>query len=421
MKAEIFPSLAEGIVKIPPSKSMSHRAIICASLAKGTSVIKNVAYSKDIKVTIEGMKQLGADIQTLEDSLIIKGIDTFKEVSDEVYCHESGSTLRFFIPIFSLTNAPVKLTGVKRLLQRPQTVYKTLFEQQGLSFIQDETSIQIKESLKPGNYTIQGDVSSQFISGLLFTLPLLKEDSTIHIQPPFESRSYVDLTIQMLKTYGVQASFLDDLTIQIKGNQSYKACDYTIEGDYSQLAFYGVLGAINNDIEIKGISHTSLQGDKEIIPILKSMGCQIENTEYGYKVMKSNLNATNIDLNNCPDLGPILCVLASCAKGTTHIYNAGRLRLKESDRIAAMEEELKKFNVNITSTEDEIFIEGTTNFITNKTLHGHNDHRIVMALSILASISNQSCVIDDAQAITKSYPDFFKDLASLGIGVKLYD
>lgn len=421
MKAEIFPSLAEGTVKIPPSKSMSHRAIICASLAKGTSIIKNVAYSKDIKVTIEGMKQLGADIQTFEDHLIIKGIDTFKEVSDEVYCHESGSTLRFFIPIFSLINAPVKLTGVKRLLQRPQTVYKKMFEQQGLSFIQDETSIQIKESLKPGNYIIQGDVSSQFISGLLFTLPLLKEDSIIHIQPPFESRSYVDLTIQMLKTYGIQVSFLDDLTIQVKGNQFYKACDYTIEGDYSQLAFYGVLGAINNDIEITGISHTSLQGDKEIIPILKSMGCQIKNTEYGYKVMKSNLNAANIDLNNCPDLGPILCVLASCAKGTTYIYNAARLRLKESDRIAAMEEELKKFNVNISSTEDEIFIEGTSGFDTNILLHGHNDHRIVMALSILASIAEKSCIIDDAQAITKSYPDFFKDLASLGIGVKLYD
>ena len=419
MKACIAPSTCSGHVVIPPSKSMAHRAIICASLANGTSVIKNVAYSQDIKTTIAGMQQLGADIRMEADQVTVTGIKDFTIKNKEVFCCESGSTLRFFIPIFSLCNQEITFTGQGRLLQRPQKVYEDLFHAQGLTFRQDASGITIRECLKSGDITLQGDVSSQFISGLLFTLPLLQEDSTIHILPPFESRSYVDLTLQMLKTYGIQASFEDDLTIHIPGNQQYTACDYTIEGDYSQLAFFAVLAACNHDLTITGVHHDSRQGDKKILSILKDFGVRIEEVKNGYHIYKSSLHGCRIDLADCPDLGPILTVLAMYSPGNTNIYNAGRLRIKESDRIEAMEQELRKFGVDIHSTEDEIFIAGNSSYTCTSELSSHNDHRIVMALSVAAACSNTPCSIDGAQAIQKSYPTFFEDLQSIGGKVEL--
>lgn len=414
MKVRISPSKCDGTVEIPPSKSMAHRAIICASLANGKSTITNVAYSQDIKTTIEGMRLLGADIEMKEDSVIVDGIKDFSALKqEEVFCCESGSTLRFFIPLFSLCNQTVRFTGQGRLMQRPQKVYETIFHEQGLSFEQSEQEICIHETLKSGEYTLQGDVSSQFISGLLFTLPFMKEDSTIHIVAPFESKSYVDLTLQMLETFGVKSYYKNETTIIVPGNQKYKPFDYEIEGDYSQLAFFAVLGAIQNDLTITGVAHESKQGDKQIIDILKSFGVKIEEVKRGYKIYKSKLQGTAIDLSNCPDLGPILTVLGMYSLGNTRIYNARRLRIKESDRIEAMEIELKKFGVNITSTEDEIQICGSTNYTCNKNLYGHNDHRIVMALSVATTCSQSFCVIDDAQAINKSYPTFFEDLSKI--------
>lgn len=419
MKARVAPTACSGHVAIPPSKSMAHRAIICAALAQGTSVIKNVAYSQDIKTTIAGMQQLGADIRMEEDQVTITGIQDFTVQQKEVFCCESGSTLRFFIPIFSLCNQEITFTGQGRLMQRPQKVYEDLFHSQSLFFEQNASGITIRERLRPGDITLKGDVSSQFISGLLFTLPMLKEDSTIHILPPFESRSYVDLTLQMLETFGVHASFTDELTIHIPGNQKYKAADYSIEGDYSQLAFFAVLAAINNDLTITGVHHNSRQGDKKILSILKDFGVRMEEVENGYHIYKSRLHGNAVDLADCPDLGPILTVLAMYSPGNTRIYNAGRLRIKESDRIEAMEQELRKFHVDIHSTENEIFISGGTDYTCDTELSAHNDHRIVMALSVAASCSNSICTIEGAQAINKSYPTFFDDLKAIGGKVEL--
>lgn len=410
MEVQVFPSPCQGEVHIPPSKSMAHRAIICAALAKGTSTITNVAYSKDILATIEGMKQLGAKIEQKADTLLIEGISDFQHLqSHEIFCNESGSTLRFFIPIFSLCKQPLTFTGAGRLLQRPQKVYGEIFHEKGLSFEQNEKGIHIQQALPSGEYQIKGDVSSQFISGLLFALPLLEEDSLLHILPPFESRAYVDLTLQMLEHFGVKAYFKDDHTLYIPGKQSYQAQNYEIEGDFSQFAFFAVYAAISGNITITGISHTSKQGDKAILNILKSFGARIVEEEHGYTFHKSVLHGSDIDLANCPDLGPILCVLAMYSLGNTHIYHAGRLRIKESDRIAAMEMELRKFGVNITSTEDDIYIQGGQDFTCKDKLCGHNDHRIVMALSVATACSLASAIIEDAQAIQKSYPTFFED------------
>lgn len=422
MKVKIFPSKVSGSVIIPPSKSMSHRAIIAASLAKGTSTITNLAYSDDIKITIEGMKQLGAKITCFENSAVIEGINEFKTLENNtVFCKESGSTLRFFIPIFSLCNQVVRFTGENRLLKRPQAIYENMFKQQGISYIQDEHKIEIGGSLTPSNYELDGNVSSQFISGLLFALPLLKEDSTITIKEPYESRSYVDLTLEILQLYGIEATYTASNVLYIKGNQTYKACDYKIEGDYSQLGFFAVLGAINNDIKCLGLKHDSKQGDKQIIDILKNAGATIDTIEDGYLVHKSNLCTNEIDLQDCPDLGPILNVMAMFTP-STRIYNASRLRYKESDRIQAMEDELLKLGVNIQTSESEIIIKQKDSYTCNQVLSGHKDHRIVMSLSVLATLLDKPIVIEEAEYINKSYPNFFEDLASLNVKVeKNYD
>lgn len=414
MIARVQPSICEGSVHIPPSKSMSHRAILCASLAKGTSVIRNVAFSKDIIATIEGMRQLGARITIDGDCVTIKGIADFAHLqSDTIACGESGSTLRFFIPLFSLCDQPIHFLGEGRLLDRPQQVYADVFEKQRLYFKQDKQGIHIKGSLQPDTFTLQGDVSSQFMSGLLFALPLLPKDSILSILPPFASKPYVELTLQMMALYGVHASFIGEHTIRIPGGQQYKPHDYTIEGDYSQLAFFAVLAAINHDLTITGVQHETRQGDKQIISILRSFGVLIDEIPYGYRVHKSTCVAHAIDVEDCPDLGPILCVLGMFSQGETHIYHAGRLRIKESDRIAAMEEALTIFGVDIRTSDDKIWIRGNTTYTANKELCGHNDHRIVMALCIAALCSASTCTIGDAQAIQKSYPAFFDDIKAI--------
>lgn len=419
MRARITPAkIDSGNITIPPSKSLAHRAIICACLAPGRSVISNIDYSVDIRATIEGMRHLGASIKEDKDTLFIDGIETFQYDGDVVNCHESGSTLRFFLPLFSLTGKRATFSGSKRLIERPQNVYEMLFQEQGIDFVRTYPNIIIDGRLKPGELTLKGNVSSQFITGLLFALPLLEADSKIHIEPPFESRSYVDLTIQMLKRFQIIVECEDAYTLAIKGNQQYQPTDVLVEGDYSQLVFWASLGVLNHSVETHGLDLHSLQGDKKTIDIFQSMNAGIKVLDDGYQFCPGTLNGTVIDLNDCPDLGPMLFALATQANGKTTFQNAGRLRIKESDRIEAMETELKKLGCSISSTFGTVTITGPVKLQGNVTLHGHNDHRIVMALSILATIADEPITIDDAQAISKSYPGFFKDLASCGIFIE---
>ncbi len=419
MRARITPTkIDSGNITIPPSKSLAHRAIICACLAPGRSVISNIDYSVDIRATIEGMRHLGASIKEDKDTLFIDGIETFQYDGDVVNCHESGSTLRFFLPLFSLTGKRATFSGSKRLIERPQNVYEMLFQEQGIDFVRTYPNIIIDGRLKPGELTLKGNVSSQFITGLLFALPLLEADSKIHIEPPFESRSYVDLTIQMLKRFQIIVEYEDAYTLAIKGNQQYQPTDVLVEGDYSQLVFWASLGVLNHSVETHGLDLHSLQGDKKTIDIFQSMNAGIKVLDDGYQFCPGTLNGTVIDLNDCPDLGPMLFALATQANGKTTFQNAGRLRIKESDRIEAMETELKKLGCSISSTFGTVTITGPVKLQGNVTLHGHNDHRIVMALSILATIADEPITIDDAQAISKSYPGFFKDLASCGIFIE---
>ena len=415
MQATVYPSPVSGTVVVPPSKSFAHRAILCAALAGGHSEVHNLTYSQDVRATIEGMRALGARIETHDTWAEIEGVpDLTAFAGGVVDCNESGSTLRFLIPLFAQCGRPVTFVGRNRLLQRPQTVYQEVFQERGLSYAHREDGITIQGPLPAGEYVLAGDVSSQFISGLLFLLPLLPGDSVIRIRPPYESRSYVELTLQVMEAFGVKASYKDPYTLCIPGGQRYQATRYTVEGDYSQLAFFAVLGALFGQVTCLGVSQGSLQGDGVILPILKRFGAQVQPVDGGFSIAKGDLTGGEIDLSDCPDLGPILTVLGAFSQGETHLSHAARLRYKESDRAQAMETELKKLGVTISSGEDDLYIRGNSSYEGGVAVDGHLDHRIVMSLAVAAMGCCQPVTIGGAQAIEKSYPGFFTDFQQVG-------
>ena len=418
MRVTVYPSKKSGTVAVPPSKSAAHRAIIAACLASGESAIRNVSESEDMKATIGAMEALGAKIKRTGDVLKINGTGGVpKKETVTADCRESGSTLRFLIPLFSLCGGEVALKGSKRLMERPQDVYETLFEEQGLFFARGE-QVRLHGALRGGELIIRGDISSQFITGLLFTLPLLAEDSVVHILPPFESASYVKLTLRVLEVFGIRAEFADTYTLLIPGKQTYRPCDYTVEGDFSQLAFWAVRGAIGAETACTGVDLKSEQGDKVILDHIAAVGgnvCVIDKTAV---VFPGERKGTVIDLADCPDLGPILTVLGAFCEGELRIENAARLRMKESDRIAAMEEELKKLGVRIASDENSITVNGRIPMRAPVTVQAHNDHRIAMSLAVFAASAEYPVTISGAECVRKSYPDFFEVLGSTGVKVE---
>lgn len=419
MNLKIFPSLNQGSVHVPPSKSLAHRSLIAASLATGKSTIINLELSDDILATMEALKSLGASIYLENGQYMVEGISDFSKLNNRIIdCKESGSTLRFLLPLFSLTNEEITFTGKNRLLQRPQIIYETIFKENNHFYFHNQEKIVIKGSLPAREYCIAGNISSQFISGLLFALPLLKNDSMITILPPVESRSYIDLTIQVLKSFGIQIYF-DGNKLLIPGRQKYMATTYQVEGDYSQFAFFAALGVINQKITCLGLTHESLQGDRIIVDILKKWSCKIEPIENGYMVAPSIIYGKDVDLANCPDLGPILCVLASFSKTPVTLYNALRLSYKESDRIQAITSELASLGVNIHASKDRITIEPETIFSSITRLTPSHDHRIFMSLAILATTLKKYVIINQAECVNKSYPNFFNDLKNLGIQFEL--
>ncbi len=421
MKATIFPGRCQGSIKIPPSKSMAHRAILCAALSNDTSLIHNVAYSDDITATLNAIKTLGAKVEVNGDTLKITGIkNIFERDKVDIDCIESGSTLRFLIPILALSPKPAQLFGQGRLLQRPQQIYEDIFKKQQLTYLNNQESILIKGPLHSDTFIIDGSISSQFISGLLFALPLLPNDSQIIINEPYESKSYVDLTLKMMRQFGIKIN-VDPDKITIGGNQQYQASEYTIEGDYSQAAFFAVLAAINAPLTLTGLDLNSLQGDKAIMDILKSFNADITLGTNCYTIGSQHLKPELINLENCPDLGPILNVLMMYTPGTSKIINAARLRYKESDRIAAMQEELRKCGVDFKSNENSITINGAKAYQSPSSLFSHHDHRIVMSEAIAATLFDTPVTLTDAQCINKSYPNFFTDLQKVGIKVVISD
>ena len=413
------PARIGGTVSAPPSKSMAHRAVLCSALAKGISHIENLEFSKDISATLAAAGQLCARVESGPADVLVEGLGHFRPVFGPVDCCESGSTLRFLIPLASLTGQSITFVGRGRLMERPQSVYETLYREQNLHFEQANGQLTVAGSLRSGEYTLAGNVSSQFISGLLFALPLLAGDSTLHLIPPVESRSYIEMTRAAQAAFGVTSHWLDDTTLCIPGGQQYHPRDYIVEGDYSQAAFLAVLGAVKGGITLTGLAAETLQGDAAILDILRRCGAKFTRTEAGLVFEQAPLHGVDIDLADCPDLGPVLMVLGLLCEGTTVIRNAERLRIKESDRIAAMEAELRACGGVLSSEGGTITVQGCKPRLhaPETPLSGHNDHRVVMSLTVLALAADIPLAINEAEAVQKSWPHFFDALKPLGVEV----
>ena len=407
-----------GVLAAPPSKSMAHRAVLCAALADGESRLTGLAHSQDIDATLAAAAALGAQVEAGESWARIAGAAPLQAPAAPVDCCESGSTLRFLIPLAALTGRPVAFTGRGRLMQRPQSVYQELFASQGLRFEQEGDTLTVAGPLRPGCFSLAGDVSSQFISGLLFALPLLDGDSRLCLKPPVESRSYIEMTRAAQSRFGVASAWLDEYTLAVPGGQAYRPRDMAIEGDWSQAAFPAALGVLAGDVTVTGLEPGTLQGDAVILDILRRCGGRAEAVPGGVRFQKSALHGTKIDLADCPDLGPILMALGLLCEGETVIANAGRLRLKESDRIAAMEQELRKLGGRIESDGGTVTVRRSALHAPAGPLWGHNDHRVVMSLTVLAAAAGLPVQIDGAEAVAKSWPGFFAAVRQLGVEVQ---
>lgn len=400
MKVTISKGKAKGVVQAPPSKSMAHRLLICAGLAQGTSVVHGIAESEDVLATIDCLKSLGAECEREGDTITIKGTNVCSlQPQQYLGCRESGSTLRFFVPLCLISGEQVVLKGAEGLMKRPMGIYKTICEERGLFFSQNEEEIRVKGPLESGTYSLPGNVSSQFISGLLFALPLLEGNSVIEITPPVESRSYINMTIAALAQFGVDVIWQDTETIAVKGGQRYQAREAWVEGDYSNAAFFEALNVLGGEVEVRGLDTHSLQGDKV------------------YQRMFEQLKAGKAELSiaDCPDLGPVLFAVAGVCGGGS-FTGTSRLRIKESDRGNVMAQVLARFGVRADVKEDEIEVYPGGLRAPEVPLYGYNDHRIVMSEAVLMTITGGT--IEGAEAVSKSFPDFFDKLREIGIEVK---
>jgi 3-phosphoshikimate 1-carboxyvinyltransferase len=375
---------------------MAHRLLICGGLADGLSTVRGISESEDVSATLRCLEALGVSFQKNGDRVTLRGTDIRKSLpKSELFCNESGSTLRFFLPLCLLSGNKATLSGTEKLLSRPLSVYETICKEQGIQYLQSKTCVSVKGVLKPGEYKIPGNISSQFITGLLLALPLCDGDSTLHILPPIESRSYLDLTIEAIRAFGAHIVWQDERSLFIKGNQVYRAADVTVEGDYSNAAFFAALALFGHDVSVTGLSEQSRQGDRAYIKFFETLA----------------KGTPTVHIGDCPDLGPILMAVAAAKNGAV-FTGTKRLRIKESDRGAAMASELAKFGVSVTVHEDSIVVYPISFHAPAKPLCGHNDHRIVMALSTLLCMTGG--VIEGAEAVRKSLPEYFDMMRALG-------
>ncbi len=391
-KVNIQSSALNGTVTLPPSKSVAHRAIVCAFLAGGGSVAPLIP-SRDMEAALGAAKSL-------------------KNGEKLINCIESGNTLRFFIPVAAALGKEVIFAGEGRLPERPLKEYIELLPKHGIK-IESAGSLPLGISgrLQSGAYEIRGDISSQYITGLLLALPILDGDSQIILTAPLKSKPYVDITVKTLADYGVAVEETE-YGYFVKGGQKYAARDYTVEGDWSHAAFFMSAAAIGGRIMLKGVDGSSAQGDKAVCDVMRMFGAKVTETENGVLCEHDTLSGIDIDCSDIPDMVPSIAVTAAFAKGETVIRGVERLRFKESDRIEAIAANLKKMGVGVTVLHDKMII--TPDKVRGAELKGYNDHRIVMAFSVAASFAQGNTVIDEAESINKTYPSFFEDFNSLG-------
>ena len=397
MRAVFTPSTPNGAVQAPPSKSAAHRRLICAGLADGVSVLSGIAPSEDVSATVDCLRLLGAGIELSEGVAKVTGFDPRLSGGENLWCRESGSTLRFLLPLCLLSNGVFHLSGKPSLFSRPLSIYEDLTKEKKVLVVRKrEDTLSVRGRLPAGEYVVPGNVSSQFVSGLLFALPLLDGDSTIKLLPPVESRSYVDLTLAALAEHGVRAEWTDETTLSVPGGQTYLPRDGKIEGDWSNAAPFLSLG-----VAVTGLDPASLQGDRRVVGFLSAL-------DGGF---------AEIDLSDTPDLAPVLFAHAALRHGG-RFTGTRRLAIKESDRGEAMKTELAKCGVAVGIAENEITV-GAGARKPTEPLFGHNDHRIVTACSILAA--RLGGTVEGIEAVNKSFPDFFTKLKEINIKVEIED
>ncbi len=408
-----LPFIPNGTVNIPPSKSDVHRAIICAALSAGRCTISPVALSNDIRATIGVIEGLGGNVSINGDVLTVDGTNIFKTDNVTLDCGESGSALRFFIPVAAAGGISATFTGHGLLPQRPIGIFTEALPKAG---VKCETKgglpLRISGQLKSGTFEIPGNVSSQFITGLLLALPLLDGDSDIMLTSPIESVGYINMTIYTMAQFGVEIE-TTDCGWHIKGNQKYKSADYKTDGDWSQAAFFMVSAAINGKITVNGVKKDSAQGDKMIAELLSQFGAKVSQTDSSVTVEKGDLKAISIDASQIPDLVPALSVCAAFAKGTTRIYNAERLRIKESDRLKTTASLINALGGKVKELDDGLEIEGVSK-LHGGFADGCNDHRIVMSAGVCAAGLDGEIECSYALSVNKSYPDFYIDYNNIG-------
>ena len=390
---KIQNSILRGEITVPPSKSAAHRALVCSFLAGGGKVSPIIS-SNDMQAMQQVIASLKADESIVD-------------------CIESGNTLRFMIPVAAALGKSCTFVGRGRLPERPITDYLRLLPEHGVKCTAADGKIPltIEDKLTPGTFEIAGNISSQYITGLLLALPILDGDSKIVLTTQLQSKPYVDMTIKVMGDFGVTVEE-KPYGYFVRGNQKYITRDYTVESDWSQAAFFLVAGAINGDITLKGLDLNSAQGDKKIVDALKQFGADIEISKNEIRCKKSSLKGIDIDVSDIPDTVPSLAVAAAFAQGTTVIRGGERLRLKESDRIESVVTNLKRMGVNVEEKPDGMVIAGGG--ARGAELLGFNDHRIPMAFSVAALEAQGKTIITDAQSINKTYPTFFDDYNSLG-------
>ncbi len=412
-KVRVSPQRLKGTVSVPPSKSAAHRAIICASLAKGRSLIRPIDLSNDISATIDCMKNLGADISLVGDTLVVDGTDTLCVKKTVLDCGESGSTLRFLIPVAAVGGVETAFVGHGKLPERPIGVYTECMPDKGVYFSTKKgLPLEIKGRLRNGIYEIPGNISSQFITGLMLALPLLDGDSEIRLTSKAQSAGYIEMTVDIMNDFGVHIE-KTALGWKISGGQKYVPQEFTVEGDWSHAAFYMTAAALGSEICIDNLSMTSSQGDKECVEIYRRFGAEITENNGKIMIRPDKLIGIEIDAENIPDMVPALSVAAALAKGRTVIKGAARLRIKECDRLAAMTDGLSRLGANIVETEDGLIIDGA-DILHGGEVEGYNDHRIVMSLAMAAVGCNGDIIISDMESVNKSYPSFFEDYKKLG-------
>jgi len=411
MERYVDPSAIKGTIKAPASKSMTQRAIAAALLADGQSIIHNPSYCDDSLAAMSIAVGLGARVEPQVNDLKINGSAILKE--PKLNCGESGLAIRMFSPIAALYPVEITMVGANSLKKRPMSMIEEALNQLGVKCTSSNgfLPLTILGPIAGGYCEIDGSVSSQLLTGLLMALPLAARKSEIKVNN-LKSKPYIDMTIQLLKSFGISVINKDYSVFQITGNQKYTPQEYTVEGDWSGGAFLLVAGAINGQLTVNGLRTDSMQSDMAIIKALDKAGARIKLSENQIEISKSELKAFDFDATDSPDLFPPLVALASYCAGTSNIKGVSRLIYKESDRATALQSEFRKLNIKVEINNDVMSVTGGKP--QGAHVESHDDHRIAMAVAVTALGSEGRIYIRDSQCVAKSYTGFFDDLRSLG-------